>query len=198
MLHYWRINKKAHYSLLLATGVLFIFSLMFKKAPGQSFSKLLVYVFVPLLGVLLLLYVVHFLVSFWKFQKQSKTFTLPIFDNLIQRGFQLQETKPTLFFLAGLTIKGCSNGFPVRVEYGRGMVEIVVGIEENAHNVRSTEWEGLLKAGDLTVGSVGIVKKFRLKDLLKSSGGSQLIEVIEETTGYIKQLNINPYILRTT
>jgi hypothetical protein len=198
MLHYWRINKKAHYSLLLTTGVLFIFSLTFKNASGQSFSEQLVYVFLPLLSVLLLLYLVHFLISFWKFQNQSKTFTQPIFNNLTQKGFQHQETKPTLFFLAGLTIKGSSNGFPVRIEYDKGMVEIVVGVEKNALNVRSAELKGMLKAGNLTVGSVGIVKKIRQEDLLNCTGGNQLVVVIEETTGYIKQLNINPYILRTT
>src|SRR5262245_11572859 len=117
MLYYWKINIKCWIGFLLTSLILFVISLFHLKSSSQTLLDQLVYNFLVSFGILMVLYLILFFASFYKFRRLGAIFSEFPFNNLPKQFYNVHETKPHLLFLVSLTIKGSSKNYPVRIEY---------------------------------------------------------------------------------
>jgi hypothetical protein len=192
MLYYWRINSKGFYNLLIGSLILFLAILAFNKF-DKSTVKLLFGRTVPVFSIILLLYFINFTISYQRFKKLRKIFELRPFRELPASVYKIIETKPALiFFLSSLSIRGHSKGYPVRIEYEKGFVIIVIGIDSKTWNSIKVEWS------NLSINELGAIKKVKLETLLRNNEEVNLVNMIEEATALLRANNVVPYQLRTT
>src|SRR5688572_26957891 len=128
MWHYWKINKRIFYTFLVIACVIFLISFAHLKKSKQPLPSQLLFNAQVSFGIVGAIYLVLFLVSFNKFKQVKRFFEGPLFPSLPPT-YQVIETRPSfMVFLAGLTIRGQSKGYPVRIEYEKRKIIIVIGV----------------------------------------------------------------------
>jgi len=187
MLQYWKANRKSFYAFTIAGMGIFLISLFYLKNSKYPVATQLVFNILVSFGILLILWSLLFLSAYSKFRIQSTIFAGDAFATLLRNNYQVLETKPGILFLTELTIRGESKGYPVRIEYLKNKIHVVIGIREP-----SPALEPLLASHDLKLEPIGIIKEIDIKSLRKNDS-FDLNGEIEKITAFLQEKGITKY-----
>jgi hypothetical protein len=137
----------------------------------------------------MLVYLILFFASFYRFRKSARIFSQYPFNNLPGETYKIYETKPFyLFFLASLTIKGTSKDYPVRIECENDEAIIVVGIQTDSKDLKS-----ILATEGLSLNDLGVIKALKINSLLNKGDPYKLNDEIEKITDFLRKNNVPKY-----